>query len=234
MQKNVAFDVDLAPGDRHCAAKRGEEAAAEQHQRNRDRSFRDDEGNQGRPKRSQVQYCRGYDRMRAAEADVVQGQADHADAEHDRQLRPIANVEQDGGEIAPSVGSHDQHGHGQQQCALGEAHEVGGAQAPRREGGKWQLRGQKRRARKSKYGSPTIVGAACRRRRLRSKFDASAHHIAFAKAASIDVSEASDGSLGARPNRSGSATFSTERVIIVSMITVVPGTAPRCGSACLE
>ena len=105
-----------------------------------------------------VQYRRGYDRMRAAQADVEQRQADHSDAEHDGELGPIANVEQDGGEVAATVGSRDQQRDGKQQRALGEAHEIYGGEVPRRRSGKGRLERQEDRGRERIQSSQTIVG----------------------------------------------------------------------------
>ena len=163
----LAVAADLAPGHRHRAHKRADQATEEDKRRDRNGNPGYEQRHEGRPKGRQIQYCRYDDGMGVAEAGIIQQQTTHSNSENNSQFPVIRGIPQQSKEVAATGRMERQQRNRDEQGDLGQAHELNGTQAMGGGKGEWFLCRQKAGGDQRIQGSKPVIRGGCGIRHLR-------------------------------------------------------------------
>ncbi|MGO9917166.1 MAG: hypothetical protein ACLQIB_21015 [Isosphaeraceae bacterium] len=143
LEPTGARAAQLTPGNGHRSAERYHKATEKQGGRTRDRLSRNDKRDQRRPEWKEIEDACGYEGMGAAQTNIVQKQTRYSNDEQNGQFAPVAHVEKNHGEIAPTGRADREQRDGKQQADLCQADKLGRCEASGRKRGKRLLNGEK-------------------------------------------------------------------------------------------
>ena len=158
--------ADLAPGHRHRAEKRANKATEEDRGRDRDRHPRDDERHQGREEGLEVDDRGDDDRMRVAERELEQQQADDPDRKQGSKLAIVGGVPEQQNEVAAALPPRHQERNRDQQGDLGQEHKLRDGESLGRQKRKRLLHRQEERGDDSVNAAELIIYSGFARPRL--------------------------------------------------------------------